>query len=53
MHKHAFTADGGKQADLCRADDRARPHGHISWLDVVAGAADVGTRAHRPQDTHP
>ena len=53
MDQNAFAPDGGQQTDLRRADDRACPHRHVAGLHVVTSAADVGTRAHRPQHPHP
>ena len=46
------STDRGQQTHLGRADDRARAHRDIAGLNVVAGAADIGARAHATQHGH-
>ena len=53
MHQHALATDRGQKAHLSGADDRASAHRDVAWLDVVAGAADVGARPHAAQHGHP
>src|SRR4029453_9832043 len=53
VHQHTLTADRRQQAHLRRTDDRARPHRDVTGLDVVAGATDVGARAHPTQHRDP
>ncbi len=50
MDQHTFTSHGGEESDLGGPDDRAGTHRHIPRLHIVTSPADVGARAHAPQD---
>ena len=53
MHQHPLPTDRRQQTDLCRPDDGAGTHRHVTGLHVIAGAPDISARAHPAQGPHP
>jgi hypothetical protein len=52
VHEDPFPADRRKQTHLGSADDGSGPHGDITGLYIVPGAAHVRTRGDPAVDPH-